>query len=148
MIPPLPRFRSRIVWSPLCLPGRGAYLAQIAPWTWGKIPLGITTFLPLEGVLWKHLDAKWFMKEMYGPQSAHNFMLIKIQIPLFCLHFNSYFIKRVGNRPKTGAQCAERILNRIVKPLYETFTGLMCKLQGFRICFVWNPRLKGIESTC
>ena len=34
------------------------------------------------------------------------------------------------------AQCAERMLNEIAKPLNETFTGLMCMLQGFRICFV------------
>ena len=36
-------------------------------------------------------------------------------------------------------QCAERILNEIGKPLNETFTGLMCILQGLRICFVQNP---------
>ena len=45
-------------------------------------------------------------------------------------------------------QCAEGILNKIAKPLNETFTGLFCMLQGFRICFIWNPRLKGIGSTC
>ena len=45
------------------------------------------------------------------------------------------------------SQCAEGILNKIAKPLNETFTGLMCMLQGFRMIFVWNPRLKGIEST-
>ena len=33
-------------------------------------------------------------------------------------------------------QCAERILNKIAKPFIETFTRLMCILQGFRICFV------------
>ena len=34
------------------------------------------------------------------------------------------------------SQCAERISNKIAKPLNETFTGLMCMLQGFRIFFV------------
>ena len=47
-----------------------------------------------------------------------------------------------------STQCVERISNKIAKPLNETCTGLKCMLQGFRICFVWNPRLKGIESTC
>ena len=47
---PYPRFRNRIVQSPLRLPGRGAYLAPITPLTWGKIPLGIPTYLPMEGV--------------------------------------------------------------------------------------------------
>ena len=32
-------------------------------------------------------------------------------------------------------QCAEIILNRIAKPLNETFTGLMYILQEFRIYF-------------
>ena len=41
-----------------------------------------------------------------------------------------------------SSQCTKRILNEISKPLNETFTGLMSKLQGFRICFVWNLRLK------
>ena len=36
----------------------------------------------------------------------------------------------------TTTQCAEWILNKIAKPLNETFTGLKCMLQGFRICFV------------
>ena len=47
-----------------------------------------------------------------------------------------------------NAQCIERILNKIVKALNETFTGLMYMLQEFRICSVWNHRLKGKESTC
>ena len=34
------------------------------------------------------------------------------------------------------SQCAEWILDKIAKPLNETFTGLKCMLQGFRICFV------------
>ena len=44
-------------------------------------------------------------------------------------------------------QCAERIFNKIAKALNETFTGLKLMLQGFRIYFVWNPSIKGIEST-
>ena len=47
-----------------------------------------------------------------------------------------------------SSQYAERILNKIAKPFNETFTGLKCMLQGFRICFNQNPRLRGIESTC
>ena len=35
---PYPRLRTGKVWSTLCLPGRGAYQASIATWTWGKIP--------------------------------------------------------------------------------------------------------------
>ena len=36
---------------------------------------------------------------------------------------------------------------KIVKPFSKTFTGIMCMLKRFRIYFVWNPRLKDIEST-
>ena len=32
--------------------------------------------------------------------------------------------------------CAEGIVNKIAKPLSENFTGLMCMLHGFRICFI------------
>ena len=46
------------------------------------------------------------------------------------------------------AQCAEGILNKIATPINKTITGLMCMLQGFRICFIWNPRLKGTVSNC
>ena len=34
------------------------------------------------------------------------------------------------------AQCTERILNKIAKAINETFAGLKCALQGFKICFV------------
>ena len=51
-------------------------------------------------------------------------------------------------RIRKHSQYAEGILNKIAKPLNETFTGLMCMVWGFRICFICNPRLKGIESTC
>ena len=33
------------------------------------------------------------------------------------------------------SQCTERISNKIANPLNETFKGLKCMLQGFRICF-------------
>ena len=32
-------------------------------------------------------------------------------------------------------QCAEKILDKIAKPLNETFTESKSMLQGFRICF-------------
>ena len=35
-----------------------------------------------------------------------------------------------------NAQCAEGILNKIAKPLNETFTGLNCMLKGLRIVFL------------
>ena len=44
-----------------------------------------------------------------------------------------------------ATQYAERILNKTAKAINETFAGLM--LQGFRIYFVQNPSIKGIEST-
>ena len=34
------------------------------------------------------------------------------------------------------SQCAEKIFLENAKPLNEIFTGLMCMLRGFRICFV------------
>ena len=46
------------------------------------------------------------------------------------------------------SQYAERILNKIEKPFNKTFAGLKCMLQGFRIYFIRNPKLKRIESTC
>ena len=57
-------------------------------------------------------------------------------------------VKNVLFPKRSFSQCAEWILNKISKPLNETFIGFKCMIQGFRICFVWNPRLKGIESTC
>ena len=47
-----------------------------------------------------------------------------------------------------NAQYAERILNKVAKLLNETFIGLKCMSQVFKICFDQNPRLKGIESYC
>ena len=44
---------------------------------------------------------------------------------------------RIGLRVRV-TQCAERILNKIAKPLNETFIGLKFMAQGFRICFVQN----------
>ena len=41
----------------------------------------------------------------------------------------------------------QRILNKIIKPFKETFAGVKGMFQGFRIYFVWNPSIKGIEST-
>ena len=51
-------------------------------------------------------------------------------------------------RLDTIARCAEMILNKIAKPLNETFSRSMNMHQGYRICFVWNPRLQDIEFTC
>ena len=48
---------------------------------------------------------------------------------------------------KNATKCAKRISNKITKPFSETFAGLTCMLQGFRIGFKCNPTLKGIEST-
>ena len=42
----------------------------------------------------------------------------------------------------TISQYAEWILNKIAKATNETFTGLKCMLQGFRICFVLNPSFR------
>ena len=39
----------------------------------------------------------------------------------------------IGKRPHTV--CAETILNKILKPFTESFTGLKCVAQGFKICF-------------
>ena len=40
-------------------------------------------------------------------------------------------------RPIDGnSQCAEMILNKVAKTINQSFTGLKCMLQGFRICFV------------
>ena len=40
-------------------------------------------------------------------------------------------------------QFAKKILNEIVKAIYETFAGLkfMLQLQGVRMHFLWNPRI-------
>ena len=38
-------------------------------------------------------------------------------------------------RDNSIPQGADSILNKIAKPLYETFTGLICMPQKFRICF-------------
>ena len=46
-----------------------------------------------------------------------------------------------------NAQCVERILNKIAKPVNKTYAGLKSTLQRFRIYFFRNPRLKGVEST-
>ena len=35
-----------------------------------------------------------------------------------------------------------------LKMLNSTFAGWMSMHQGFRICYVWNPRLNWKESTC
>ena len=46
-----------------------------------------------------------------------------------------------------SAQYDERILNKIAKYINETYTGWKIMHQRFKIHFVGNPRLKGIEST-
>ena len=63
--------------------------------------------------------------------SCQNTVLYQFQMPL-----EEDFSKNIYIDPINITQCAERILNKISKPLNETFTGLMCILQGFRICFV------------
>ena len=45
-------------------------------------------------------------------------------------------VKKLRGLIRRETQCVKRALNRIAKPLNETFTGLMYMLQGFRICFV------------
>ena len=44
-------------------------------------------------------------------------------------------------------QCAERIFNKIAKAINKTSAGWKYMPQGLRVYFVWNPRIKGIEST-
>ena len=39
-------------------------------------------------------------------------------------------------RKGTDSQCAQRILNKISKPLNGTFTGITCTIQGFKIYFI------------
>ena len=47
---------------------------------------------------------------------------------------------------KSHSQCAEMIVNRIIKSVKETYTGWKSMTQGFRIYFPRNPRLKGMMS--
>ena len=44
-------------------------------------------------------------------------------------------------------KCAERIFDEILKSINKTYIESKFIFQGFRIYFVWNPRIKGIEST-
>ena len=55
-------------------------------------------------------------------------------------NFNRFYMDtkdKILSDSLENAQCAERILSKIAKPLNDTFTGLKCIMrQGFRICFV------------
>ena len=58
------------------------------------------------------------------------------------LHVNIHFLW-IDPKPSHVTQHAEWDLNRIEKTFDGTFTGWKSMYQGFRIYFVWNPRLKG-----
>ena len=51
-----------------------------------------------------------------------------------------------GFAPEKESQHAERILNKIENTFNETFTVWKSMHQGFRIYFVWNPKLMAIET--
>ena len=66
-------------------------------------------------------------------------------------HFNNLVSKIIKDLMimiilETQAQCVERNWNEIVNRFNEAFSGWKNMLQRFRVCFSWNPGLKGIGS--